>query len=59
MNRSIENPQTNADRIRQMSDEELAIFLCNNVDCAFCESIKGDCKVGCKDRMLLWLKDPV
>ena len=39
--------------------EELAIFLCDNVDCAFCESIKGDCTAGCKDRMLLWLKAPV
>lgn len=52
-------PMTNADHIRRMSDEELAIFLCENVDCAFCESIKGDCTVGCKDRMLLWLKDPM
>ena len=51
--------KSNADRIRGMTDEELAIFLCENVDCAFCESIKGDCTVSCKDRMMLWLKSPV
>ena len=59
VNPQIEKPQTNADRIRAMTDEELAVFLCDNVDCAFCEEIKGNCTVGCKDRMLLWLKDQV
>ena len=27
--RICEKPKTNADRIRSMSDEELALFLCN------------------------------
>ena len=33
-------PATNADRIRRMSDEELAVFLSDFKDCA------GDCFVG-------------
>lgn len=37
----IAKPVTNADRIRQMSDRELAEFMCHNVsngtvNCAFC-----------------------
>lgn len=27
---------TNADRIRSMSDEELADFICSNFECKFC-----------------------
>lgn len=27
---------TNADRIRSMSDEELAYFICSNFECKFC-----------------------
>ena len=55
-------PQTNADRIRSMSDEELAGFLSSNAfDCAgtlccasaFCESAET-----CKERFLSWLKSP-
>lgn len=50
--------QTNADRIRAMSDEELAKFLCSILDCesekcpglAYCALGKN----GCAD----WLKQP-
>jgi hypothetical protein len=58
-------PQTNADRIRAMSDEELAEMLCNA--CAFMESCSGcpaekNCprcpgeSVGAWEE---WLKQPV
>ena len=45
-------PKTNADRIRSMSDEELAEFLadsekfspCNNCDFHFADAMNDDCK---------------
>ena len=49
-----EAPKTNGDKIRAMTDEELADFLCNNTEC-------GSCKfghwTGCTVRE--WLKLPV
>lgn len=55
---------TNADRIRAMTDEELA-ELCTNIDCACCEAImdsKG-CPANnwrrCEDFWLNWLKQKV
>lgn len=36
-------PKTNADRIRNMSDEELAEFMSENTSCYYC-------KVQCEDR---------
>lgn len=54
---------TNADRIRSMTDEELADFLDNNVpDCArLCPDFKAGCSFGCqhnqgKDFLIAWLK---
>ena len=54
--------QTNADRIRAMSDEELARFLAENEwecetynDCAKCLRMTDD---GCVS-LLEWLKQPV
>ena len=52
-------PQTNADRIRSMSDEELAKFMCHNVsngtvNCAFCAA-KEFCHMG-HNGWLDWLK---
>ena len=41
-------PKTNADRIREMSDEELAVYLCNN---------RGFFDV--KSEVLYWLKQEV
>lgn len=57
------HPQTNADRIRAMSDEELAEFvgdicLCSHiqyVDRKFCES-RAVCGTDC---IVDWLKQPV
>lgn len=56
-------PITNADRIRAMSDEELAGFISDFKDCS------GDCIVGhgvkdcyglcaTKDTLLIWLQQP-
>lgn len=54
------NPkQTNADRIRSMTDEELAEFMCSNVsngtvNCAFCAA-EEFCRMG-HNGWLDWLK---
>lgn len=48
-------PDTNAERIRNMSDEELADWLCDIVDCASCPTVKH-CTCG---GMLEWLQKPV
>lgn len=54
--------QTNADRIRSMTDEELAEFIArNNYDCAnYCEDAKCGCRWSCgnKDKTiaLQWLQ---
>ena len=34
----VEDPKTNADRIRAMSDEELAAFMFSMVDCVSCQN---------------------
>lgn len=53
------NPQTNADRIRAMSDEELATFIytatraCNEYDCESCPIGDENCPTLDK-----WLKQP-
>lgn len=56
-------PMTNADRIRQMSDEELAELITGslNFDCAdYCDSFTHGCAFNCgkKDReiALKWLQ---
>lgn len=64
-------PETNADRIRHMSDEELAVFLddltCLCVDCNDHDGVNENCpiyKQGCgrycepKD-LMDWLQQPV
>ena len=49
-------PQTNADRIRAMSDEELADLLYNDPMC----KVQSYCsEYGCQDCILDWLKQPV
>ena len=47
--------RTHADRIRAMSDEELAEFIS---DCG-CPNHSMDCMKSCKDCTLKWLKQPV
>lgn len=52
--------QTQADRIRAMSDEELAEWFADTVGCKRCNRI-GLCKENseCKDAYLQWLKSEV
>ena len=56
-------PQTNADRIRAMSDEELAEFITVAKErCDYCQLAytEGACtETLCEDAMLKWLKQPV
>ena len=51
-------PKTNADRIRAMSNEELAAFLYDEGD-VICKAQRFCSKYGCKDCILDWLKQPV
>ena len=55
----IKKPQTNADRIRAMSDEELAVWLEDVVSCLECP-IREECNTGsqCRKWMEKWLKQP-
>lgn len=53
-------PKTNADRIRGMSDEKLAEFMCHNVsngtvNCAFCAAAEF-CRMG-HNGWIDWLKE--
>lgn len=52
-------PKTNADRIRNMTDEELAKFLSTGT--FICEGLKDICEnmPGCEECRLTWLKAPV
>lgn len=58
-----DNRKTNADRIRSMSDEELAKFLAFNAYCEECYVAKDDCCClpdgSCKQKHLEWLQSPV
>lgn len=60
-------PYTNADRIRAMSDEELAIWLAEWSFCADAcpastneveEAIGYHCPSNCKEQALTWLQQP-
>ncbi len=58
---------TNGDRIRSMSDEELAEEMSNRLteDCLMCPVLEANCPVWeskdieCKDALLEWLKEEV
>lgn len=64
---SVDNfkPMTQADRIRSMTDEELAEFLLSDyyyIDCVVCREPKdknGDCVGECENELLRWLKSEV
>ena len=58
-NGSGEKPQTNADRIRAMSDEELAKWIRKIMDCDQCPIGLG-CVLdkGCVPSLADWLKQP-
>lgn len=53
-----QEPVTNADRIRAMTDEELADLISDTVDCCVCLKLRGDqlCGVGCEKIWLALLK---
>ena len=56
--RAINKKRTNADRIRAMSDEELAELWWERVDCGECP-VHKECKLtgqDCKRLVLNWLK---
>lgn len=56
----VEAPMTNADRIRAMTDEELAELLGGYVYCGGCP-MRGNCKVDnlpCDNVLLEWLQQP-
>ena len=55
-------PVTNADRIRQMADEELARLFADD-NCGYCHIhdfcfAKG-CQIDCENMWIDWLKSPV
>lgn len=50
---------TNADRIRSMSDEELAEWISSIFDCHYDTSMCADfCNHNCDERHLTWLRQP-
>ncbi len=62
-------PQTNADRLRAMSDEELAIEMCQRSISTICDIVcQGECKAiatlnktggkMCKEIIMKWLQQP-
>lgn len=49
--------KTNADRIRSMTDEELAEFM-DGIDCLRCP-VGDNCKIdACKNQLFKWLQQP-
>lgn len=64
--RIVKVPVTNADHIRAMSDEELAILLCRIMGCSICKrniQKDGECDNysadGLSKAVLNWLQRPV
>ena len=62
-NGSGEKPMTNADRIRSMTDQELAVLLSRELKepCDFCQLavLDGACtETLCDDAMMKWLQQP-
>lgn len=50
---------TNGDRIRQMTDEELAELFDKCADCQMCIDNPSKCKMECIDGYMQWLKQEV
>lgn len=51
-------PQTNADRIRSMTDRELADFFYGIRECSVCAYNYEDRCVRCSDGIFKWLQNP-
>jgi len=45
----------NADKIRSMSNERLAAWLYDHINCFNCPSISNDCHNNCAASLLAWL----
>ena len=52
-------PKTNADRIRSMSDEELAEWLEHHVSCSRCPLLEKCVSYTCSENLQAWLKEEV
>ena len=59
------DPMTNADRIRAMSDKELAFFLADEIPHGDCYGCELDCSCdspwineGCRNAFYKWLRQP-
>ena len=52
-------PKSNADRIRQMTEEELAEWLDLHGECNQCAYHPAQCKTECNEGHLKWLKQEV
>lgn len=55
-----EHPITNADRIRSMTDEELAEWMANKAECQYCSVRSEWCtesEASCRTNWLDWLKE--
>lgn len=52
-------PKSNGDRIRQMTDEELAEWLDLHGECNQCAYHPAQCKTECNEGHLKWLKQEV
>ena len=52
---------TNAEKIRNMSDEELAKFLSNKLNCYDCDALLNPCNMAlpCQQNYLNWLQSEV
>lgn len=50
--------KTNADRIREMSDEEMAVFLHRHNNCRICEHFPTCSFEECEDGISKWLQQP-
>ena len=55
----IANPKTNADRIRAMTDDELAEKLATYIECDMCPGWPVTCEEKCTKYWLDWLKQEV
>ena len=55
----IRKPKTNADRIRSMTDEELAEKLAIHVGCNKCPGWSVTCGEKCTEYWLKWLKQEI
>ena len=57
-NQQVNKPMTNADRIRSMTDRELADFFYGIRECSVCAYNYEDRCVRCSDGIFKWLQKP-